>query len=119
MRWLARIRRTAWAAAALAVLGGTLGPVAVTHEGGDDPACETAAAVPRHGSRVDAAESASRPEHCAVCHWLHLLRWVAPASGVRAQAPVGTRDLVEPQGVDPVLASSFPSSGRSPPSSAG
>lgn len=117
MIWLARVRRTVWTAAVAVLLVGPLGPVALTHAGLDDPSCDATAAGQRRGPSVEGADAASRLEHCAVCHWLHLLRTVTPAEGAGHQAPASAGDLVDTRGLTPARASSCLTAGRSPPSS--
>ena len=39
-----------------------------------DSACETSGLGPRHAtSQFDTARAASTAEHCAVCHWMHVV----------------------------------------------
>ena len=84
-----------WALVA-ALLAGPFGPAAQLHaEAGDDPACASPATAAAEHAPPGLSAPGARPGngHCAVCHWLHALRWTTLATTPTTADDTASRSL--------------------------
>lgn len=104
----------------LAFISGLLVPLFMaTHARWDDDlACGSETFVAGHKTAVSKAASApTRPEHCAVCHWLRAMGSASAVAAVVALPGFAAQDLQSSAPVDaPTAVVAFHCTTRGPPS---
>lgn len=115
---LRALRRTRFFqfAVVLSLLTALPASFATWHADGDDPLCDPQLIVHDHSAHEIGPPAAvpSAPEHCAICHWVQLLRGAAVVSRfLLPSSPSALHASIDVAGPSSTLGTS--PSGRAPP----